>query len=83
MTIDTTKTYTATVKDRRRHLVITLDAKASPVAVNSFVSLAQKGFFNCVIFHRVIPAFVVQGATPPASAPAAPGTCSPRPDRRR
>jgi cyclophilin family peptidyl-prolyl cis-trans isomerase len=64
MTIDTTKTYTATVKTDVGTFVITLDAKASPVAVNSFVFLAQKGFFNCVIFHRVIPNFVVQGGDP-------------------
>jgi cyclophilin family peptidyl-prolyl cis-trans isomerase len=73
MTIDTTKTYTATVKTDAGTFVITLDAKASPVAVNSFVFLAQKGFFNCVIFHRVIPAFVVQGGDPTGLGSGGPG----------
>jgi cyclophilin family peptidyl-prolyl cis-trans isomerase len=73
MTIDTTKTYTATVKTDVGTFVITLDAKASPIAVNSFVFLAQKGFFNCVIFHRVIPGFVVQGGDPTGSGDGGPG----------
>jgi cyclophilin family peptidyl-prolyl cis-trans isomerase len=73
MTIDPTKTYTATVKTDVGSFVITLDAKASPVAVNSFVYLAQKGFFNCVIFHRVIPNFVVQGGDPTGTGTGGPG----------
>ena len=73
MTIDTTKTYTATVKTDVGSFVITFDAKASPVAVNSFVFLAQKGFFNCVIFHRVIPNFVVQGGDPTGTGTGNPG----------
>ncbi len=64
MTIDTTKTYTATVKTDVGTFVITLDAKDAPVTVNSFVFLAQQHFFNCVTFMRVIPGFVVQGGSP-------------------
>jgi cyclophilin family peptidyl-prolyl cis-trans isomerase len=73
MTIDTTKTYTATVKTDVGTFAITLDAKASPIAVNSFVFLAQKDFFNCVIFHRVIPGFVVQGGDPTGTGTGSPG----------
>jgi cyclophilin family peptidyl-prolyl cis-trans isomerase len=73
MTIDTTKTYTATVKTDVGTFVITFDAKTSPVAVNSFVFLAQKGYFNCVIFHRVIPGFVVQGGDPTGTGSGGPG----------
>jgi cyclophilin family peptidyl-prolyl cis-trans isomerase len=73
MTIDTTKTYTATVKTDAGTFVITLDAKSAPVAVNSFVFLAQKDFFNCVIFHRVIPGFVVQGGDPTGTGTGGPG----------
>jgi cyclophilin family peptidyl-prolyl cis-trans isomerase len=73
MTIDTSKTYTATVKTDVGSFVVTLDAKASPIAVNSFVFLAQKGFFNCVIFHRVIPQFVVQGGDPTGTGTGGPG----------
>jgi cyclophilin family peptidyl-prolyl cis-trans isomerase len=73
MTIDTTKTYTATVKTDVGTFVITLDAKTSPISVNSFVFLAQKGFFNCVSFHRVIPNFVVQGGDPTGTGTGSPG----------
>ena len=73
MTIDTTKTYTATVKTDAGTFVITLNAKESPIAVNSFVFLAQKDFFNCVIFHRVIPGFVVQGGDPTGTGTGGPG----------
>jgi len=73
MTIDTSKTYTATVKTDVGSFVITLDAKESPIAVNSFVFLAQHNFFNCVIFHRVIPMFVVQGGDPTGLGSGGPG----------
>jgi cyclophilin family peptidyl-prolyl cis-trans isomerase len=73
MTIDTTKTYTATVKTDVGTFVITLDPKTAPIAVNSFVYLAQKDFFNCVIFHRVIPGFVVQGGDPTGTGDGGPG----------
>lgn len=53
--------------------VITLDAKESPIAVNSFVFLARAKFFNCVIFHRVIPGFVVQGGDPTGTGTGGPG----------
>ena len=73
MTIDTTKTYTATVKTDVGTFVITLDAKEAPIAVNSFVFLAEHDFFNCVIFHRVIPGFVVQGGDPTGTGTGGPG----------
>ena len=73
MTIDTSKTYLATVKTDVGTFVITLDAKESPIAVNSFVFLAEKKFFNCVIFHRVIPGFVVQGGDPTGTGTGGPG----------
>ncbi|HEY7946152.1 MAG TPA: peptidylprolyl isomerase [Acidimicrobiales bacterium] len=73
MAIDTTKTYTATVKTDVGTFVITFDAKQSPISVNSFVFLAQKGFFNCVSFHRVIPGFVVQGGDPTGTGTGGPG----------
>jgi cyclophilin family peptidyl-prolyl cis-trans isomerase len=73
MTIDTSKTYLATVKTDVGTFVITLDAKESPIAVNSFVFLAEQKFYNCVIFHRVIPGFVVQGGDPTGTGGGGPG----------
>ncbi len=73
MTIDTAKTYTATVKTDVGTFVITFDAKQSPISVNNFVFLADQKFFNCVTFHRVIPGFVVQGGDPTGTGSGGPG----------
>jgi cyclophilin family peptidyl-prolyl cis-trans isomerase len=73
MTIDTAKTYTATVKTDVGTFVIALDAKAAPITVNNFVFLAQHGFYNCVIFHRVIPKFMDQTGDPTGTGTGGPG----------
>lgn len=36
----------------------------APNSVNNFISLVKKGFYNGVIFHRVIPGFMIQGGDP-------------------
>jgi cyclophilin family peptidyl-prolyl cis-trans isomerase len=64
MTIDTSKQYTATVKTTTGTFVIDLDATAAPKTVNNFVFLADKGYFNCGSFFRVIPGFVNQTGNP-------------------
>jgi cyclophilin family peptidyl-prolyl cis-trans isomerase len=73
MTIDPAKTYTATVKTDVGTFVIALDAKAAPTTVNNFVFLAQHGFYNCVIFHRVIPSFMDQTGDPTGTGSGGPG----------
>jgi len=73
MTIDTTKTYTATVTTTVGTITIALDAQAAPKTVNSFVLLADKGYFNCNIFHRVIPGFVDQTGDPTGTGTGTPG----------
>ncbi len=64
MTIDTSKTYTVTIKTDLGTIVANLDAKAAPVAVNSFVFLATKKYYDCNTFARVIPQFVNQTGDP-------------------
>ncbi|HSZ37623.1 MAG TPA: peptidylprolyl isomerase [Acidimicrobiales bacterium] len=64
MTIDTTKSYSATVKTTTGTFVVGLDAQAAPKTVNNFVFLAEKGFFHCNSFFRVIPNFVNQTGNP-------------------
>ena len=64
MTIDTTKTYLATVKTDIGSFVVTLDAAHTPLAVNNFVFLANHGYYDCVVFHRVIPGFMDQTGDP-------------------
>jgi cyclophilin family peptidyl-prolyl cis-trans isomerase len=73
LTINPSKTYTATVKTDVGTFVIALDAKAAPQTVNNFVFLAQHGFFNCVIFLRVIPGFVDQTGDPTGTGTGGPG----------
>jgi peptidyl-prolyl cis-trans isomerase B (cyclophilin B) len=72
-TIDTSKTYTATVKTTTGSFVITLDAKTAPTTVNNFVFLADKGYYHCVIFHRVIPNFMDQTGDPTGTGSGGPG----------
>ena len=64
MTIDPSKTYTATIKTDVGTITVQLDAKTAPKAVNSFVFLANHNYYNCLIFHRVIPTFMDQTGDP-------------------
>ena len=73
MTIDTSKTYTATVKTTTGTFDIALDAKSAPITVNNFVFLADKGYYHCVIFHRVIPQFMDQTGDPTGTGEGGPG----------
>ncbi len=45
----------------------------APNTVNNFVSLVSKGFYNGLIFHRVIPGFMVQGGDPAGTGTGGPG----------
>jgi len=73
MTIDQTKTYTATVKTDVGTFTMALDASKAPQTVNNFVFLADKGFYRCVSFHRVIPGFVDQTGDPTGTGNGGPG----------
>lgn len=73
MQIDVTKTYTATIDTNKGKIVLELFAKDAPKTVNSFVFLAKQGFYNGVIFHRVIPGFMIQGGDPTGTGSGGPG----------
>ncbi len=47
--------------------------KDAPLAVNNFVSLAKKGFYDGLTFHRVLPDFVIQGGCPIGNGAGGPG----------
>jgi cyclophilin family peptidyl-prolyl cis-trans isomerase len=64
MTIDTNKLYSATVVTTAGTFTMALNAKSAPITVNNFVFLADKGYYHCVIFHRVIPGFMDQTGDP-------------------
>ena len=73
MIIDPAKTYSATMVTSKGTLEILLDALAAPVTVNSFVFLARWHYFDGIIFHRVIPGFVLQGGDPTGTGTGGPG----------
>jgi cyclophilin family peptidyl-prolyl cis-trans isomerase len=73
MTIDTAKVYTALINTDLGPFTITLDAKSAPVTTNNFVFLAQHGYYNCIIFHRVIPNFMNQTGDPTGTGMGGPG----------
>ncbi len=45
----------------------------APNTVNNFISLINKGYYNGVIFHRVIPGFMIQGGDPDGTGTGGPG----------
>jgi len=73
MVIDLNKKYTATIKTVKGDIVCELYAQDAPVTVNSFVSLARKGYYNGCTFHRVLPGFMAQGGDPTGSGAGGPG----------
>lgn len=54
----------ATIKTSLGEVKVQLFAKLAPKTVKNFVELAKKGYYNGVLFHRVIPDFMIQGGDP-------------------
>jgi peptidyl-prolyl cis-trans isomerase B (cyclophilin B) len=73
MTIDTSKSYTATIDTSRGPIVCELFAQDAPKTVNNFVFLAREGFYDGTLFHRVIADFMVQGGDPKGTGTGGPG----------
>jgi cyclophilin family peptidyl-prolyl cis-trans isomerase len=74
LTIDEKATYTATMETSCGTIVIELDAGRAPQTVNSFVFLAEKGYFDGQYFHRLDTSIdVIQGGDPLGSGAGGPG----------
>src|SRR5271168_2481772 len=73
MLIDTDKRYVATMVTSHGTMVIALDPLAAPKTVNSFVFLARYHYYDGIVFHRIIPGFVLQGGDPTGSGSGGPG----------
>ena len=54
-------------------MVAELYPEVAPNTVNNFISLVQSGFYNGLIFHRVIPGFMIQGGCPNGNGMGGPG----------
>jgi cyclophilin family peptidyl-prolyl cis-trans isomerase len=73
MVIDTSKRYTATMVTSKGSMTIALDPQAAPRTVNSFVFLSRFHYYDGIVFHRVIPGFVLQGGDPTGTGTGGPG----------
>jgi cyclophilin family peptidyl-prolyl cis-trans isomerase len=71
--LDPNKVYDVTMKTNCGTFTIRMDQKQSPNASASFVTLVQRGFFNGIIFHRIVPGFVIQGGDPTGTGAGGPG----------
>jgi cyclophilin family peptidyl-prolyl cis-trans isomerase len=64
---------TATMRTNQGDIVLELFDDAAPKTVDNFKKLAGQGFYDGVIFHRVIPDFMVQGGDPTGTGTGGPG----------
>jgi len=71
--INQAKKYTAVLHTTVGDIVIELNAKATPITANNFITLAKKNFYNGTIFHRVIEGFMIQGGDPKGDGTGGPG----------
>lgn len=71
--IDGDADYAATLDTNCGSITIDLFAADSPQAVNNFVFLAREGYYDDVLFHRVIEGFMVQGGDPTGTGRGGPG----------
>jgi cyclophilin family peptidyl-prolyl cis-trans isomerase len=71
--LDPEKTWTLTFATSCGTFVVTLDPIAAPSTSASLVSLAEQGFFDETVFHRIVPGFVIQGGDPTQSGSGGPG----------
>jgi peptidyl-prolyl cis-trans isomerase B (cyclophilin B) len=73
MVIDPKKKYKARMETEKGTMVIELFADKAPKTVNNFVFLAREGFYEGIIFHRVIADFMAQGGDPTGKGSGGPG----------
>lgn len=73
MQIETNRTYKVVMDTDRGVIELTLYPEHAPKTVNNFVFLAGEGFYDGIVFHRVISNFMIQGGDPTGSGRGGPG----------
>jgi len=71
--LDSGTTYTLVFDTSCGSFTVTLDTEAAPNTTASLVALAEHGYFDDTIFHRVVPGFVIQGGDPTQTGGGGPG----------
>lgn len=59
--------------DDNSQIILELYPEIAPESVKNFISLIQKGFYNGLTFHRIIPGFMIQGGCPEGTGTGGPG----------
>lgn len=67
------QTRTVTIETGKGTITVALKADLSPIAVGNFVALAACGYYDGVVFHRLVPGFVIQGGDPTGTGTGGPG----------
>jgi cyclophilin family peptidyl-prolyl cis-trans isomerase len=73
MIVDAEKRYTAEMVTSKGTIVISLDPIGAPQTTNNFVFLSRFHYYDGIVFHRVIPGFVLQGGDPTGTGTGGPG----------
>ena len=63
----------ATIKTSKGNIVIEFNSQIAPISVANFCMLAKQNFYNGIMFHRVVPGFVIQAGDPTATGWGGPG----------
>lgn len=73
MTIDAKKSYEATFETSKGSFKVALFAENAPKTVNNFVFLSREGFYDNVVFHRIMKSFMIQSGDPAGTGAGGPG----------
>jgi peptidyl-prolyl cis-trans isomerase B (cyclophilin B) len=67
------ETRVVTIDTSQGSMELTIEADLSPIAAGNFVALAECGYYDGVVFHRLVPGFVIQGGDPTGTGTGGPG----------
>jgi cyclophilin family peptidyl-prolyl cis-trans isomerase len=70
------ETRTVTIDTDEGQIEMAIEADLSPIAAGNFVALADCGYYDGVVFHRLVPGFVIQGGDPTGTGTGGPGYTS-------